>query len=318
MDPFDKLLDNHDHIDDLLSDPEVIAIIQNHLLAIADTLHPELDVKDGLQVHALQSKLVTPEELALGSFTRQKLKTLSTWSGASGWLTAEKKQLNQFHNIDMFGPPGRTPWDATILRHHWNYRMKTNGTRCARQCCDGSKQAAPHLHAETDTYTSSLEHPMWHLFVSLCVPHHLTMHGGDVKDAHTHAPGPTKPPVCVGTRPELNGGLPKLTNESPRIKSPKFFVPCKDILKLAMPGNVNRCWLDESKPPPWSGCCCDQRLSNSLQQPRPLINPIFFLGGSAASSLSAVSNSTMGNSCYRACSSRLLCQLDFCCEPIDY
>ena len=38
IDPFDHLLDNHDHIPELLSDPEVISVIQHHLMAIADAV----------------------------------------------------------------------------------------------------------------------------------------------------------------------------------------------------------------------------------------------------------------------------------------
>jgi hypothetical protein len=179
VDPFDKLLDNHDHIDDVLSDPEVISVIQHHLMAIANATQEIPDDTDGLHVNALQSELVTPEELALGSFARQKLKTLSTWSGPSGWLAAEKKQLNQFHNIEMFGPPVDPPKGATILRPQWNFRIH------ARQFCDGSKCAATHLYYETDILASSLEHPMWRMFMGL--------YGGDVTDAYAHAPGPLKP-----------------------------------------------------------------------------------------------------------------------------
>ena len=39
IDPFDRLLDNHDHIDEILSDPEIISVIQHHLMAIVDTVH---------------------------------------------------------------------------------------------------------------------------------------------------------------------------------------------------------------------------------------------------------------------------------------
>jgi hypothetical protein len=131
VDPFDKLLNNHDHIDDILSDPEVISVIQNHLMAITDTMQVYPDNTDGLHVNALQSELVTPEELALSSFTCQKLKTPSTWSGPSGWLATEKKQLNQFHDIEMSGPPVDPPKGATVLHPKWNFRIKANGVRCA-------------------------------------------------------------------------------------------------------------------------------------------------------------------------------------------
>ena len=88
VDPFDKLLDDHDHIDDLLSDPEIVSVIQNHLLAIADDAMKydhDANITSDLLMKALQSELITPEEQALTSFTRRKLKTLSTWDGPL-WL----------------------------------------------------------------------------------------------------------------------------------------------------------------------------------------------------------------------------------------
>jgi hypothetical protein len=111
-------LDNRDQIDDVISDPEVISVIQHHLMAIADAA-PKYEYDDDVTVElileALQSEMITPEEQALTSFTRRKLKTLSTWDRPSGWLAAEKRQLDQFHNIKMFGPPVDPPWNATVL-----------------------------------------------------------------------------------------------------------------------------------------------------------------------------------------------------------
>ena len=127
VDPFDKLLDNHDHINDLLSDPEIISVIQRHLLAIADAMTKydyNVDITSDLLIKALQSESITPEEQALTSFTRRKLKTLSTWDGPTGWLAAEKKQLDQFHNIKMFGPPVDPPKHATVLQPQWTSRIK--------------------------------------------------------------------------------------------------------------------------------------------------------------------------------------------------
>jgi hypothetical protein len=112
------LLDNRDHIDDILSDPEVISVFQDHLMAIADAV-PKYDHNDDntddLIIEALQSELITPEEQALTSFTRRKLKTLLTWDRPSSWLAAKKKQLDQSDNIKMFGPPVDPPRNATVL-----------------------------------------------------------------------------------------------------------------------------------------------------------------------------------------------------------
>ena len=47
-------------------------------------------------INAIQSKDTTPEEQALGFFTRKKLKLLSTWEL---WHKGETKQLNQFKDL---------------------------------------------------------------------------------------------------------------------------------------------------------------------------------------------------------------------------
>ena len=44
-------------------------------------------------INTLNSDFMTPEEQALGYFTRKKLQRLSTWDE---WLAGEAKQLNQF------------------------------------------------------------------------------------------------------------------------------------------------------------------------------------------------------------------------------
>ena len=46
-----------------------------------------------LCINTLTSDAITPEEGALGYFTRKKLQGLSTWNE---WKSGEKKQINQF------------------------------------------------------------------------------------------------------------------------------------------------------------------------------------------------------------------------------
>jgi hypothetical protein len=159
-DPFDELLNNEDHVKVILSDPEVAAAV-NRLRSQAMSL-PSMTTPDDIAtpetefdefpdghadryyhpafgtdqcIHALQSESITPEEQALSSFTRSKLKKLPTWDK---WHAGERKQLDQFHDLDMFGSPVVPPKDAIILRPHWQRRVKTNGTRRSRLCCDGS------------------------------------------------------------------------------------------------------------------------------------------------------------------------------------
>ena len=51
-------------------------------------------------------------EEALGRFTHQKLKTLSTWSK---WHDGECQQLDHFHSLGMYGSPVKHPEGAIIL-----------------------------------------------------------------------------------------------------------------------------------------------------------------------------------------------------------
>lgn len=145
-----------------------------------------------LMINAVRSKATTPEEQALGHFTRRKLKKLSTWAE---WKAGESKQLDQMHALEMYGEPIDRPLDrnAIILRPHWQYHIKRCGTRRARQCCNGSKQAAPILHALAMTYSSCVEHPIQRLFFAISAQLNLKIYGGDAKDAFAHSPGPAVP-----------------------------------------------------------------------------------------------------------------------------
>ena len=72
---------------------------------------------------------VTPEEQALGYFTRKKLKKLSTWEE---WKDGEERQINQFVQQGMVGKarfPDGLPKNAVILWPHWQYVVKQSGVR---------------------------------------------------------------------------------------------------------------------------------------------------------------------------------------------
>ena len=48
---------------------------------------------------------------------------MDTWDG---WETGEHKQLNQFHDLQMFGKDMTRPLEenAVILQSHWQYHVK--------------------------------------------------------------------------------------------------------------------------------------------------------------------------------------------------
>ena len=77
-------------------------------------------------MNALRSTEATPEEQALGRYTCQKLKTLDDWSQ---WLAGERKQLDQFHDLEMCGEPHPIPPDGILLRSHWQCQVRRSGQR---------------------------------------------------------------------------------------------------------------------------------------------------------------------------------------------
>jgi hypothetical protein len=154
------------------------------------------------------------------------------------WLAAEKKQLDQFHNIEMFGPPVDPPRNATVLGPQWTSRIKTNGTRRSQLCADGSKRAAPHLYHSTDTFASSLEQPMWRMFVALCVALGLLIYGGDVTDACAHAPGPTKPTFMSWDDDMAEWWFAKTGEQIPKGKASEIRHAIQGHPEAAMLGNA--------------------------------------------------------------------------------
>ena len=168
------------------------------LRSIASILHPETDFHDpavtheeiSVAINALSSHSLTPEEQALGHFTRRKLKTLSTWPE---WRAGEHLQLDRMHRLGMYGAPVKRPPGAIVLRLHWQYKVKSDGTRRSRNCCDGSPRAAPVLHGIASTYSSCVEQPIQRLFLALAAHMGYPVFGGDAEDAYAHSPPPETP-----------------------------------------------------------------------------------------------------------------------------
>jgi hypothetical protein len=168
-----------------------------HVRSIASLLHDSRDLIQALPsdalhfaLNAISSDSITPEESALGSFTRRKLKRLSTWPQ---WQAGEFQQLDRMHALGMYGEPVDPPPNAIVLRQHWQYKIKRNGVRRSRNCCDGSPTAAPLLHKVASTYSSCVEQPVQRLFFALAALLNYNVYGGDATDAFAHSPPPDTP-----------------------------------------------------------------------------------------------------------------------------
>ena len=146
----DRHLDQPLHLSvDQLHTISVINTSSSMMESIDDDVarHSDTDELDDDHVQLLLRSLNTTtqgtsEEQRLGSFTRRKLRRLPNWKE---WQAAEFKQLDSMAKQEMYGAPVPAPRDAIVLRQHWNYAIKGDGTRKARNCCDGSPRAAPQL-----------------------------------------------------------------------------------------------------------------------------------------------------------------------------
>lgn len=105
-----------------------------------------------LFLHALSSTTGSPTEGALGSFTRRKLRNLESWPI---WKGAVGQKLDDFVGLEMYSEhcSPHPPWCHCVLCQHWMYKIKSDGTHRAQNCCDSSKRATPALHHLSSTYT---------------------------------------------------------------------------------------------------------------------------------------------------------------------
>jgi hypothetical protein len=139
---------------------------------------------------------MTDAEGSLPKLTRHRLKQLDNWPI---WDAAFDKQLDSHHRDGALGPPiliadlirlhGSRP---PLLRFHWTNVVKTDGTRKARSCIDGSRKAAPWLREDINTYASCVEQPAMKLFFSLCALCCLIATFGDSDNAYQQSPPPSK------------------------------------------------------------------------------------------------------------------------------
>jgi hypothetical protein len=146
------------------------------------------------QVASLGTRsLGSMEEQSLKRLTRAKLKRLPTWHLWQRGPKGEFAQLDEMDRQGMYGEPVRAPSDAIVLRQHWVYTLKTDGSRKARNCCDGSFRAAPILHGQAKTYASCIEQPCMRLFFALASLHGLSVYGADATNAFANSPPPAIP-----------------------------------------------------------------------------------------------------------------------------
>jgi hypothetical protein len=133
---------------------------------------------------------MTEEERKLPRFTRRYLKTLPQFNWLL-WSHQFDSQLDSHDSQGTFGYAMDRPPGAIVLRPQWVNVIKKDGRRKCRLCCDGSKRAAPMIHALAPTYASCIEQPCMRLFYAIAGTKGLIITGADCTNAYANAPPPT-------------------------------------------------------------------------------------------------------------------------------
>ena len=63
-------------------------------------------------INSITSQAITPAEQTLGKFTLRRLKNMDTWNDQEA---GERKQLNQFHDLQMFGENMARPLEENAV-----------------------------------------------------------------------------------------------------------------------------------------------------------------------------------------------------------
>ena len=150
------------------------------------------------QIRCLQTTAMTEEERALSKFSHRNLKKLSTWPE---WQQAFYKQLDSHFDDGTLGlpvhkstlKPNAEGVPPQVLCFVWSNLMKTDGTRKARACADGSKRSAPWLRNFVNTYSSCIELPCQRLFFALSAGLGYVLTVTDTSNAFQQAPPPPYP-----------------------------------------------------------------------------------------------------------------------------
>ena len=121
--------------------------------------------------------------------TRQKLKKLPSWPQ---WQKSEYKQLNQYHEQDMFGEPCQLPPGANVLDLLWTYLIKTDGTLKARCVCNGQPKFKGTVIFGY-TFAKMLDHVGSRIFWGTVAAKNLIVRGADASNAFAEASAPDIP-----------------------------------------------------------------------------------------------------------------------------
>jgi len=142
---------------------------------------------------AIDSSEMIDHDVKISKLQRKKLQLQDDWEG---FRNSERKQLNRYDKVGMFGNPIRRKQGMNILPWVWTYLYKdTDGeinkdaTKSRGTCNGGPRFCDRSTLAET--YAACVEQPIHRLTWSISAVLNLVCKGYDIGNAFAEAPAPT-------------------------------------------------------------------------------------------------------------------------------
>ena len=129
--------------------------------------------------------------------TRKYLMKQKDWLD---WKMSEFKQLQQYEQQQMFGPPEPRPSKANILSLLWTYLVKADGTKKSRCCCNGNPGRKGSITLAL-TYAACVEQPAQRIYWAIVATEGYIAIGADASNAFAEAPPPKAPLYVMVDRP---------------------------------------------------------------------------------------------------------------------
>jgi hypothetical protein len=100
------------------------------------------------------------------------------------WHAAEKEQLDGMALTKMFGKPEPRPTGSIVLCSVWQYSVKHDGRKTARNCCDGSLLRSKSLKYADQCYAAYISQTGMKIFFAYVVISGWVIISGDVVNTY--------------------------------------------------------------------------------------------------------------------------------------
>ncbi len=168
------------------------------------------------------------QHLKAKALTHCRLQKQTDWPE---WQAAEFKMLDQYANVDMYGPPvtrASLPKGRKIIKLLLCYVVKPDGQKKARNVCNGQPDCTTGKVKITfaETYAAGLSQLEFRLITTRC---HWIAYGADATNAFAFSPPPQRDTVYIQADPQYVEWYNKQNSTAPI--DPSYVLPVHHALQ---------------------------------------------------------------------------------------